>query len=80
MWIMNWFSTWGRGFIVIVELQWLPHMNGSYIIYLSGIIGGAKVRRIFKYFNCVLHNYIRYIHNCNHWLSYFKLHDTLYCM
>ena len=34
-------------------------------------------RMIFQYFNCVLHNYIKYIHNCNHWLSYFKLHDTI---
>ena len=32
-------------------------------------------RMIFKYFNCVLHKYIKHIHNCNHWLSYFKLHD-----
>ena len=55
-------------------------------ISISGIIGGAKVKRthlstwrmLFKYFNCVLHNYIKHIHNCNlHWLSYFKLHDTL---
>ena len=22
-------------------------------------------------------NYIKHIHNCNHWLSYFKLNDTL---
>ena len=22
-------------------------------------------RMIFKYFNCVLHNYIKHIHNCN---------------
>ena len=53
---------------------------------LSGIIGGAKVKRthlstwrmLFKYLKCVLHNYIKHIHNCNlHWLSYFKLHDTL---
>ena len=33
---------------------------------------------IFKYFNCVMHNYIKHIHNYNHLLSYFKLHDTLY--
>ena len=34
-------------------------------------------RMIFKYFDCVLHNYIKHIHNCNHWLSYFKLHDCI---
>ena len=53
--------------------------------YITGIIGGAKVKRthlstlrmIFTYFNCVLHKYIKHIHNCNHVLSYFKLHDTL---
>ena len=37
-------------------------------------------RMIFKYFNCVLHNYIKHIHNCNHLLSYFKLqiHYNIY--
>ena len=47
---------------------------------MSGMIGGATVsiwRMLFKYFNCVLHNYIKHIHNCNQWLSYFKLHDIL---
>ena len=52
---------------------------------ISGIIDGAKVkttylstwRMIFIYFNCVLYKYIKYIHNCNHLLFYFKLHDTL---
>ena len=35
-------------------------------------------RMLFKYFNCVLHNDIKHIHNCNlHWLSYFKLHDNI---
>ena len=29
-------------------------------------------------FNCVLYNYIKHIHKCNHWLSYFKLHDILH--
>ena len=52
---------------------------------ISDIIGGEKVkrthlsiwRRIYKYFNYVLHNFIKYIHNCNHWLPYFKLHNIL---
>ena len=51
---------------------------------ISGIICGAKVKsthlstwRIFTYFYCVLHNYIKYIINCNNWLSYFKWHDIL---
>ena len=35
-------------------------------------------RMVFKYFNCVLHNYIKFIHNCNHWFSYFELHDILH--
>ena len=35
-------------------------------------------KMLFKYFNCVLHNYINHIHNCNHhWLSYFQLHDNI---
>ena len=32
---------------------------------------------IFKLLHCVLHNYIKYIHKCNHWLFCFKLHATL---
>ena len=38
-------------------------------IKISGIIGGAKVKKthlstwrmIFKYFNCVMHNYIKHV-------------------
>ena len=31
-------------------------------------------RMIFKYFDGVLHNYIKHNHNCNHLLFSFKLH------
>ena len=36
-----------------------------------------KINNTALYYNCVLHKYIKHIHNCNHLLSYFKLHDTL---